>query len=154
VNKRSYLNIGLMILLLAGLTACAQAATEEAPPPEEPAVTALTMTGSVDNPTDWTMAELEAMESISVETTNKSGETVQNTGVKLLSLLEQAGLQEGASQLTFVGSDGYEGQADVAEILACEDCIVAFSEDGTLAMVLPDFSGKAQVKGVVEIRAE
>jgi hypothetical protein len=153
MNKKSLLTMALMLFLLAGVTACTQAVTEEAPP-AEPAIAALTLTGEFDAETSWTLAELQSMDAITVETTNKDGETVQNTGVKLLSLLEEAGLQGDAANLTFVGSDGYEAQAEVSEINACADCIVAFNDDGTLSMVLPGFSGKVQVKGVIEIRAE
>jgi hypothetical protein len=153
MNKTSLLAIAIMLLLLAGMTACTEAVTEEAPPPE-PATVALTLTGKVDVETSWTLAELQSMDAITVETTNKAGETVQSTGVKLLSLLEEAGLQDDSTNLTFVGSDGYEAQAEVSEIQACADCIVAFNDDGTLSMVLPGFSSKVQVKGVVEIRAE
>jgi hypothetical protein len=141
----------ILALLIMILAACAQTTTEEAPAGEE---IALTVSGSVDNETSWTFAELQSMDSIDVETTNKEGETEQNTGVPLLNLLEEAGLQEGVTSVTFVGSDGYEASVDFVEIESCNECIVALQENGELGMVLPELSGKYQVKGVVEIRVE
>lgn len=153
MKRKPLLTFARMLVLLAGLTACAPAATEEAAP-VEPAAAALTVTGKVDSEMSWTLAELQAMDQVSVETTSKEGEAVQNAGVKLFDLLNQAGLQDGASSLTFVGSDGYEATVDLAEIEGCADCIAALRDDGTLGMVLPGMPGKVQVKGVVEIRAE
>lgn len=152
MDKKSIV-IGLLLAMVLVIMGCAQAVTEQAPP-EGPAAAALAFTGKVGSETSWTMADLQAMDAISVETTNKDGATIQSTGVKLLDLINEVGLQDGVISLTFVGSDGYEAQVDVAEIQACTECIVAIQDDGTLNTVLPGLSGKAQVKGVVEIRAE
>jgi hypothetical protein len=152
MNRKAFLSI-VLILLLTGLTGCAQEATEEAPP-AGPVAAALAVKGAFDSEMSWTLAELQSMDQINVETTNKEGEAEQNTGVKLFDLLEQASLQDGATSLTFIGSDGYEASVDLAGIEGCTDCIVASQDDGTLDMVLPGMSGKVQVKGVVEIRAE
>jgi hypothetical protein len=141
-----------VLLLLASLAACGTTATEEAPAAAS-AASALKITSMVDSETSFTLADLQAMEMMDVETTDKEGNAVQNTGVSLNSLLDQAGVKPDAANLTFVGSDGYEAQVPLADIQACTNCIVALKDDGTLSMVLPDFSGKAQVKGVVEIRA-
>jgi hypothetical protein len=52
--------------------------------------------------------------------------------------------------VVFVASDGYEAELALAELNGCGDCVVAFDGD-ELRMVLPDFPGSVQVKGVVEI---
>jgi DMSO/TMAO reductase YedYZ molybdopterin-dependent catalytic subunit len=149
--KRFQKSMLVLTLLMAMLTACAQTATEEA---SSGGHTTLSITGNVDSEMSWSYSELQSMDSINVETTNKDGETVENSGVSLLNLLEEAGLQDGVASLTFVGSDGYEATVDFVEVEACSDCIVALQEDGELKMVLPELSGKYQVKGVVEIRVE
>jgi hypothetical protein len=153
MNKKSMLRLALFLLMLPGLVGCAQAATEQAPP-AEPASAALKFTGKVDHETSWTMADLQAMDTISVDTTDKNGDTVHSTGVKLLDLADKAGLQDGVTQLTLVGSDGYEAPVAIGDFQACTECIVAFQDDGSLSAVMPGFSGKTQVKGIVEIRAE
>lgn len=153
MNKMTVVIIALL-LMLSGFAGCAQAAPEQQAPPAEPAMAALVFTGKVDNPGSWTLADLQAMDAISVDTTDKNGNTVHSTGVKLLDLVDAVGLQSGVIALTFVGSDGYEAKIDIAELQPCAECIVAIQDDGTLNSVLPGFSGKLQVKGVVEIRAE
>jgi hypothetical protein len=42
---------------------------------------------------------------------------------------------------------------ELGEALACADCIVAF-DNGSLRMVMPEMSGKLQIKDVVEIGVE
>jgi len=39
-------------------------------------------------------------------------------------------------------------------VQSCADCIVSFREQGGFSTVLPGFSSKAQVKGVVEIQVK
>jgi hypothetical protein len=115
---------------------------------------ALKITGLVDNEMAWTEDEVRAMDTIEAESTNKEGATETHTGVPLSTLLDMAGVQDGATTLVFVGDDGYEAEASLAEVSACADCIVAFREEGGFSMVLPGFPGNVQVKGVVEIRAQ
>lgn len=143
----------ILILTVSVLASCAQTATEEQAPPAEPAAAALTLSGPATQ-VSWTSAELESLGAVTVETENKEGEIEEHSGVPLLDLLAEAGLGQDLSTLTFVGSDGYEASVDYAEVESCTDCIVARQDNGELGMVLPGFSGKVQVKGVVEIRVE
>ena len=94
------------------------------------------------------------METIKAESTNKAGETKTYAGVALVDLLEQAGLQGDAAVLLFVADDGYTAEVDLAELLACPDCIVSFRNQGGFSTVLPGFPGNAQVKGVIEIQVQ
>ena len=55
-------------------------------------------------------ASLRGMDTIDVETTNKAGETVNNTGVKLSTLLGAAKVQSSAVTIVFAGDDGYTGE--------------------------------------------
>jgi hypothetical protein len=97
----------------------------------------------------YSKSQLEALGTQDVDYTDKDGETTTFTGVLVNDLLEDAGLN--AANLVFVAADGYEAEATMDEIGACTNCIVAFDED-SLRMVMPDMSGKLQVKGVVEIK--
>lgn len=101
----------------------------------------------------YTQSQLEGMDTISVDYTNKDGETTSYTGVSLAALLEEAGVTGGGANLTLKASDGYEADLSMEEALACADCIVAF-DDGSLRTVMPDFSGKLQVKDLVEISVQ
>lgn len=117
----------------------------------EPSV-ALKITGLVTNEMGWTEAEVRAMETMTVDYTNKDGVTSSYTGVSLSALLALAGPKAEAAAIVFIADDGYSAEGTLAEILACADCIVAFNDDGGFRMILPDLSSKLQVKGVIEIQ--
>jgi len=38
--------------------------------------------------------------------------------------------------------------------MACTDCIVSFRDQGGFSIVMPNFPGKLQVKGVVEMQVK
>jgi tungstate transport system substrate-binding protein len=126
----------------------------EAPSGGIPADAALVITGKVENEIGWTEDQVQAMETMEAESTNKSGETKIYTGVTVNALLEQAGLQSEATTLTFVADDGYTAEVALSEVLACQDCIVSFRNQGGFSTVLPGFSGNVQVKGVTEIQVQ
>lgn len=144
------ITIGIAISLLFIMVACGTG--ETADEPEQPSgEVALSVTGMVDNELALTQSELEAMDTIQNETTNKEGETESNTGVPVNSLLDDAGVQADATTVVFIGDDGYEAEAALGDIRGCNNCIVAFADDGGLYMSLPGFPGNVQVKGVIEI---
>jgi hypothetical protein len=145
--KNKLLTLISFVFILAIITGCASK-------PSVPTDAAFKITGMVDNLVGWTNDELRGMDTIDVETTNKAGETVNNTGVKLNTLLDSAKVQSGAATIVFVGDDGYTAEASWEEIKACADCIVAFGDEGGFNMVLPGFPGNVQVKGVVEIQVK
>ena len=135
--KKTTLFVTLFIVM-ALVSACSSAAVEEV-------ATAVLTVGEKA----YTTADLEALGTMTTDYTNKDGETTTYEGVSLTSLLEDAGLAD-AVEITFVASDGYEASLTVEEALACANCIVAFDGD-TLRTVMPDMSGKLNVKDVIEI---
>ncbi len=94
------------------------------------------------------------MDTIEAESTNKDDETKTYTGVPLNALLEKAGVKDGATTLVFVADDDYTAEAALSEVQGCADCIVSFRNQGGFSTVMPDFSGKLQVKGIVEIQVK
>ena len=126
-----------LIVFLALITACAT--VEEA----------ILTVGSEE----YTRSELEELGTLSVVYTNKDGETTTYEGVPLPNVLEDAGVADAGDNLTFIAADGYKAEMPVDEALACKNCIVAFDED-SLRMVMPDFSGKLQVKDVIAITVQ
>lgn len=110
------------------------------------------ITGTVDTEMGWTEAEVRAMDTIEAEYTDKEGETKTYTGVSVSALLDKAGVK--GSTVAFVADDGYTAEVTVDEVTDCADCIVSFREQGGFSMVMPGFSGKLQVKGVVEIQVK
>jgi tungstate transport system substrate-binding protein len=134
----------------------AHGSAESEPPAEpEPAGAAgLKITGLVENEMAWSEAEVKAMETMTVESTNKDGETSTYTGVAITKLLEMAGLKAKATKLVLVADDGYTAEVTLAELQACTDCIVSFRNQGGFSTVLPGFPGSLQVKGVIEIKVQ
>jgi DMSO/TMAO reductase YedYZ molybdopterin-dependent catalytic subunit len=115
---------------------------------------ALEVTGLVDTPQGWSEKELKSMDAVDAEYTGKDGSSQTYTGVVISGLLSKAGIQAGAKTVVFVGDDGYTAEVSLDEVESCQDCIAAFQEGGGLRVVMPGFSGKVQVKGLIEIRIQ
>ncbi len=115
---------------------------------------ALKITGKVENETSWSEEQIHDMDTIEAQSTNKSGETKTYTGVPVNALLELTGLKQKAATLVFVAGDGFTAEIPLADVQACQDCIVSFRNQGGFSMVLPGFEGSAQVKGVIEIQVQ
>ena len=142
------------VLVLGTLSGCGNSADNEPAASGAPAAAALRITGNVNTEIGWTEAELRALPTIEAQATNKDGQTLTYVGVPLNTLLEQAGVKAGATTVTFVADDGYTAETTLAELQGCADCIVAFRDGGGLSTVLPNFSNKLQVKGIVEIQVK
>jgi hypothetical protein len=149
LKKVFLLSISMVLIgLLAGCGGQAQS------PGGIPADAALKITGNVEKEIGWVEEDVRAMDTIEAESTNKDGETKTYTGVPINALLELAGVKDGATTLVFVADDDYTAEAALAEVQGCADCIVSFRNQGGFSTVLPGFSGKLQVKGVVEIQVK
>ncbi|HOA25661.1 MAG TPA: molybdopterin-dependent oxidoreductase [Aggregatilineales bacterium] len=114
----------------------------------------LSITGMVDNEMSWTEEEVRAMETMEAVGTNNSGEEETYTGVSMNMLLDQAGVQDGATTVVLVGADGYEVEVPLADLRACSDCIVSFRNQGGFSSVLPGFPNNTRVRGLVEMRVQ
>jgi hypothetical protein len=121
---------------------------------EAPAEIALKITGSVASEQAWTEAEVKAMKTLDVESTNSKGEKDTYTGVLITDLLSQAQPNAEAATVVFVADDGYTAEISLEELSACTNCIVSFRSQGGFSTVLPGHPGGLQVKGVVEIQVK
>ena len=115
---------------------------------------ALKVTGNVAKEKGWTEAKVKAMKTLDVESTNKDGETSTYTGVLITDLLAETKPNADATSVVFVADDGYTAEVTLEELNACADCIVSFRNQGGFSTVMPNFSGKLQVKGVIEIQVK
>jgi tungstate transport system substrate-binding protein len=115
---------------------------------------ALKITGSVATEAGWTEEEIQALDTIDVDYTDKDGETTTYTGVPINTLLDQVDVDAGATALVFVADDDYTAEVALSDVQGCDNCIVAFQDGGGFRTVMPDFSGKLQVKGVIEIQVQ
>lgn len=146
--KKSLVVVALVLVMV--LTACGGGGTTGG----IPADAALKITGNVNSEIGWSEADVRAMDTAQTDFTNKDGETTTYTGVPLNDLLDKAGVKSDATAIVFVADDGFTSEVDLAEVKACANCIVGFDDGGGFRMVMPDFSNKAQVKGVIEIQVK
>ena len=101
----------------------------------------------------FTQNDLEKMEMAKSKYINKDDETTVFTGVPIINILTEAGSGDFA-KVVIVALDGYAAEVTSEELKSCSECILAFSEDNGWLAVMPGFSGKLQVKNVVELRME
>ena len=146
MKRKAVHTISLIIALSILLVGCSS--TEE----EGPVL--LHVTGAVTGEKGFAEKDLKDLGTMDVEFTEKSGEVSTYTGTLVKDILDAAGLNADASGVVLIGDDGYEAEATLDEIQGCADCIVSILEDGSLQAVMPGFSGKLQVKGLVEIRVQ
>ncbi|MBN1317554.1 MAG: hypothetical protein JXA42_18875, partial [Anaerolineales bacterium] len=93
----------------------------------------------------FTLTDLESMEQVTVDA---DGATY--TGVRILDLMEAAGMED-LEVIQLVAGDGYAADVVVADL--ADDCLLAYGESGALDAVLPGQSKGGWVRGTVEIRA-
>jgi len=148
------IRLSFVMLIVVGLLVGCGGAAEDAGDAGASAESAFKVTGMVDAEKAWTLAELEAMDTLEANYTNKDDETTTYTGVAISALLDAAGVGAGAAGITLVADDGYSADVTLEEIAGCADCIIGFRDDGGLMSVLPGFPGKVQVKGVIEMQVK
>ncbi|HSQ39755.1 MAG TPA: molybdopterin-dependent oxidoreductase [Anaerolineales bacterium] len=146
--KKSFIVLALVLVMV--LAACGgKTATGGVP-----ADAALKITGNVNGEIGWSEKDVRAMKTAQADFTDKDGVTNTYTGVPLNDLLDKAGVKSDATALVLVADDSFTSEVDLAEVKACADCIVGFRDEGGFLMVMPGFSNKAQVKGVIEIQVK
>jgi hypothetical protein len=149
--KKKLMLLGLSIIVLTVLVGCGgpsgggEASAGEA---------ALRITGKVDSEMAWSEDEVRSMDTTDAQRENKEGEMSTYTGVPIKALLDEAGVADDATTVTFVAEDDYTAETELAEVMACDDCIVSFRNQGGFSIVMPGYSGKLQVKGVFEIQVQ
>lgn len=141
MNKKNVVIAALLALSLF-VAACSAGASDEP---------VLAVSGVAE--ASFTQAQLEAFDKVPAEYEQKDGTVSEYSGPMIAEILSAA-KASGYSTLTIVAADGYEAEVTSDELVACMDCILAYdSEDGWSA-VMPGFSGKLQVKSVVELKAQ
>jgi DMSO/TMAO reductase YedYZ molybdopterin-dependent catalytic subunit len=111
----------------------------------------LTIKGLVNQELTLKDADLRAMEIVTINGEGKNGP--QNyQGVLLNTLLDTAGLKDGAAKLTFTASDGYSVEVNLSDVRDCPKALLAFMDTpGTYMIVLPDQPTSTWVKNVILI---
>jgi len=114
----------------------------------------LTITGMVNQELILKDADLRAMDVVTLPAQGKNGPQ-DFQGVLLNPLLDKAGLKDGASKLTFTGSDNYSADVNLSDVRNCPKALLAFMDTpGTYMIVLPDQPTSTWVKNVILIEVK
>ncbi len=114
----------------------------------------LTIKGMVNQELTLKDADLRAMDIVTISAQGKNGPE-EFQGVLLNPLLDQAGLKDGVTKLTFTASDDYSAEINLSDVRDCPKALLAFMETpGTYMIVLPDQPTSTWVKNVIMIEAK
>ena len=97
---------------------------------------ALQITGKVVNPLNFTISQLQALQSTTIQVTLTSSSRAEDngvfnyTGISLNSLLAQANIQANATSIYVQASDGYGTTLTIQEANN-PDTIIAYQKDGS-----------------------
>ncbi len=130
----------------------------EAPVSEEPAIVgpqnaSFVIKGLADGEKELTMQDLLAMAVVNLNITHPKGDQIDVTGVLMKDLLGVLTIPEGATTVSLIASDGYSSEVPLAEVMACETCLVGWDEK-ILRTYMPGFESSSWVKdlAVIEIK--
>ena len=145
--------------LSLALAACGTAAPTTAPATEVPVVTeapaneapaarvVLTIKGMVNQELELTEADLNGMEMATITADHPKNGPTEYTGIFLNTLLDQAGVTDGAGVLVITAGDGFSAEIPLADVRACTECMLAI-DGSSRNMVMPGMSSKSWVKTV------
>ncbi len=121
--------------------------------PEDALEPELVIVGNVNQPLEFMENNLRELEVVEVSATHPSkGTTDTYEGVLFSTLLELAGLKEGTTSINLVASDGYAMEIPLADLQACTDCLLAFTDTpGSFRSIMPTLDGSTWVKEITRI---
>jgi hypothetical protein len=140
MKKRLILGM-LISMMLFAVAACGKAAND-----------AMFKVSGLAN-VSFSAQSLGSIESMDVEYTEKDGSVSNYTGFPITAVIELAGITD-FSTITMIASDDYSAEVTADELTACADCIVALDGEGSWRTVMPGFSGKQQVRDLVELNIQ
>jgi DMSO/TMAO reductase YedYZ molybdopterin-dependent catalytic subunit len=112
----------------------------------------LVITGMVNQTLTLNESVLRALKVTKIDAVHPKNGPMQFEGVLLNTLLDMAGVKDGAKTLVITAADGYTAEVDLAEARDCPKNMVAFTDTpGSFYMVMPDQPGSNWVKDVVKI---
>jgi hypothetical protein len=128
------------------------AATEPAAAALSEADATLTVGGSVGQEVFLNEAALRALEVVTINAESPKGGKSDYEGVRLSVLLEMAGAKDSATTLRITASDGYYAEVKLADLKACADCMLAFTNTAEkFKVVMPGMTSDMWVKDVTKL---
>ena len=88
----------------------------------------LVVIGAVEKPLGLKEADLRGMEVVKITAEHPKSGAAEYEGVRLSDLLALAVPAASAAKIVFTAADGYSAEAALADVLACADCMVAFTD--------------------------
>jgi DMSO/TMAO reductase YedYZ molybdopterin-dependent catalytic subunit len=115
----------------------------------------LVVTGLVDQPLGLSEDDLRAMEVVQITAEHPKSGQQDYEGVRLNALLDQAGVQDGATKLVVTAADGFVAEVFLAEVRDCADCLLGFTNTpAKFKLVMPGLPSSVWVKDVVQIQVQ
>ncbi len=115
----------------------------------------LAVFGSVDQQLFLNEAALREMEVLKINAEHPKQGKQDYEGVSLNTLLDLAGVKDGATTLVFIAADGYTSEVSLEEVRACTECLVGFTNTlEKFKMVMPNFPSSAWTKDLVKIEVK
>lgn len=112
----------------------------------------IVLVGMVTTPAGFTEAELRAIEVLKVTVEHPKSGPMAAEGVRLSTLLARVQPAVDAKTLVITAADGYSSEVALAEVQACADCMVSFTETpGKFRLAMPGLSSGLWVKDVVKL---
>jgi len=113
------------------------------------------ISGNVDFVMPFMMDEIADMDMVTINTKHpKKEEMVDYEGVRLVELIKMAKPTASAKKAKLTALDGYSTEIDLPALMACNDCLLAFTEDNTLKLVMPGMESMYWVKDIVSVEIE
>ncbi len=116
-----------------------------------PTAAPLEIGGLVDTPASLTLEAFNKLDQVEVKAKDKDGVEQTYKGVPLAALLEQVGVQSGATKVVFTGGDGCTAELTLADLEADTGAIVTADANGAFRNIVPSQMPKVWVKGLVKI---
>lgn len=136
----------------------APTATPEPSPTPEPAPATsaqLTIIGLVEQELALNESDLRSMEIIKLDAEHPKKGMQTYEGVRLSALLELAGIKAAAAKVIFTAADGYASELPLADLQACSDCLLAFTDtEGSFQLVMPGLPSSIWVKDLARIEIQ
>ena len=115
----------------------------------------LVITGMVNQTLILNESILRALNVTKIEAEHPKKGLMEFEGVLLNTLLDMAGVKDGAATLVMTAADGYTIEINLADARDCPKNIVAFTDTpGSFYLVMPDLTGDNWVKNLIKIEVK
>jgi len=122
----------------------------EVPAVVGPADASVTITGMVDAEKTLTMEDLLKMAVVNLSVEHPKSGMIDVTGVRMTDVLALFTISADAKTVSLVASDGYSADVPLADLLACENCLVGWDEE-MIRSTMPGFGSNLWVKDLAKI---